>query len=293
MAISYKDLRAFIVISQTLHMGNASRLLHMSASSLSRRLSAIEAQVGARLIDRGRTGVQLTPAGNAFLTHAEQTLTHFKQLKASVGSQASDLRGELTLYCSVTASYSLLAELTSLFREHYPNVHLRIHTGDAAEAVAQVEQGHADVAVAAKPDELSQSLSFKIMAISPLVLIAPKTSGVMANEAMHLEHWKTTPVILSERGLARTRMDKWFAEQCVQPNVYAQVSGNEAIVAMVALGLGVGVVPELVLRNSPVASQVRIVSMQPELEPFAVGLCVQTQRLNEATIQALWKTVNR
>lgn len=253
----------------------------------------MEAHVGACLIDRGRAGVSLTSAGHAFLAHAEQTLAQFQQLKASVSPQASELSGELTLYCSVTASYSLLAELTSLFREHYPNVHLRIHTGDAAEAVAQVEQGHADVAVAARPDELAQSLSFKIMAMSPLVLIAPKTSGVMAGEVMTPEQWQRTPVILSESGLARTRMDQWFDQQSIKPKVYAQVGGNEAIVAMVALGVGIGVVPELVLRNSPVASQVRIVSMQPELEPFAVGLCVQTQRLNEATIQALWKTANR
>ena len=57
-----------------------------------------------------------------------------------------------------------------------------------------------------------------------------------------------------------------------------------------ALGVGVGVVPELVLRNSPMAGRVRVLNVQPELEPFAIGLCAQSQRLQEPLLQALWKT---
>jgi LysR family positive regulator for ilvC len=59
---------------------------------------------------------------------------------------------------------------------------------------------------------------------------------------------------------------------------------------MVALGVGVGVVPELVLRNSPMASRVRVLPVEPELEPFAVGLCAATEQLQSPLLQALWKT---
>ena len=62
---------------------------------------------------------------------------------------------------------------------------------------------------------------------------------------------------------------------------------------MVALGVGVGVVPELVLQNSPVANRVRVLNVQPELEPFAVGLCAKSQRLQEPLLQALWQTATR
>ena len=88
-------------------------------------------------------------------------------------------------------------------------------------------------------------------------------------------------------------VNHWFDARGVKPHIYAQVSGNEAIVSMVALGVGVGVVPELVLHNSPMASRVRILNVQPELEPFAVGLCAQSQRLQEPLLQALWQTATR
>jgi LysR family positive regulator for ilvC len=52
--------------------------------------------------------------------------------------------------------------------------------------------------------------------------------------------WKDTPMILSEEGLARERVDRWFRQLGAKPHIYAQVSGNEAIVSMVSLGFGVG-----------------------------------------------------
>ena len=97
-------------------------------------------------------------------------------------------------------------------------------------------------------------------------------------------------MVLSESGLARSRVDQWFADQGLKPSIYAQVSGHEAIVSMVALGVGVGVVPELVMKNSPLMGRVRVLAVQPELEPFAIGLCAQTQRMNDPVVQALWQT---
>lgn len=96
-------------------------------------------------------------------------------------------------------------------------------------------------------------------------------------------------MILSESGLARTRVDLWFKQMGLKPNVYAQVSGHEAIVAMVALGFGVGVVPDLVLSNSPMTEKVRILVVRPELEPFSVGLCVVNQHLSNPMVQAFWQ----
>ncbi|RJX28067.1 MAG: HTH-type transcriptional activator IlvY, partial [Desulfurivibrio sp.] len=59
-----------------------------------------------------------------------------------------------------------------------------------------------------------------------------------------------------ERGLGRRRLDKWFQERGITPNIYAQVAGNEAIITMVGLGCGIGVVPQLVLDKSPMLDQV-------------------------------------
>lgn len=288
--VDYKDLQVFQSVATTLHLGRVSQQLHMSASTLSRRLSKIEQEVGACLIDRGVSPWQLTPAGELFRQYVEQTLSSWQQLRRNVSQHISDLAGSLTLYCSVTASYSVLADVLSRFREQYPRVDLRVHTGDAAESIARVEAGDADVVIAARPESLAAHLTFKTIAHSPLLFVAPKSINSVA--ALHHTpiDWSQVPMVLSEQGLARTRVNQWFQGQGIEPHVYAQVSGNEAIVSMVALGVGVGVVPELVLRNSPMGNRVRIMPIQPELEPFAIGLCARAERLSDPLVHALWKT---
>ncbi len=288
--MDYKDLQAFLAISTHLHLGQASQQLHMSASTLSRRLARMEEEVGARLVERDSSPLQLTHAGELFRQHAEHTLESFQQLRSAVSTQVSELSGSLTLFCTVTASYSFLADLLARFRERYPNVELRIHTGDAADAISRVQNQAADVAIAARPEVLPEALSFKTMAPSPLLFIAPRGLNTVPQLARAEIDWSQVPMVLSESGLGRTRVDRWFAARGMTPHIYAQVAGHEAIVSMVALGVGVGVVPELVLRNSPMASRVRVLPVEPELEPFAVGLCAATEQLQSPLLQALWKT---
>ena len=95
-------------------------------------------------------------------------------------------------------------------------------------------------------------------------------------------------MILSEEGLARDRVDRWFRQLGVKPHIYAQVGGNEAIVSMVSLGFGVGVVPKIVLDNSPLAGRTRPLDVQPALAPYEVGLFTQERRQEEPLINAFW-----
>ncbi len=288
--MDYKDLHAFLTLASTLHLGRAAELLHMSPSTLSRRLSRMEQDVGAALMLRDSSPLELTIAGERFRQHAEHTLFDWQTLRNEVNTGVSDLSGQLTLFCSVTASFSVLPDLLSRFREQYPNVDLNILTGDAAESIPRLMSGEADVVVAARPEALEQGLTFRALTSSPLIFIAPRNMAVIPALTRGEPDWSEVPMVLSSGGLARSRVDQWFADRQIEPHIYAQVAGNEAIVSMVALGVGVGVVPELVVRNSPVVSRVRVMSVQPELESFLIGLCSHSHRLNEPLIQALWKT---
>jgi len=190
----------------------------------------------------------------------------------------------------VTASYSFLSDLLRAFRERYPKVDIRLRTGDAAQAVDMALNGEVDIAIAARPDQLSSRLAFKPITQVPLAFIAPNQPGAVADALAQTEvQWQNVPMILSEQGLARIRVERWFKQLGKKPNIYGQVSGHEAIVAMVALGFGVGVVPELVLTNSPIAEKVRVLSVTPELEPFSVGLCVVNQHMNHPLVAAFWQ----
>lgn len=288
--MDFKDLNQFVVLADTLHYGKAAEKCHTSASTISRVVQRLEDEVGDRLFERDKKEVRLTQAGESFKEFALRSIEQYQQLKRQLHTQASELQGELSLYCSVTASYSFLSELLAEFRQRHPNVDIRLRTGDAAQAVDMALKGEVDIAIAARPDQLSPRLAFKPITQVPLRFIAPAQSGPVSDMLNQPEvDWKHLPMVLSETGLARVRVDRWFKQQGLKPAIYGQVSGHEAIVAMVALGFGVGVVPDLVLSNSPMVEKVRLLNINPELEPFSVGLCVLNQHLNHSLVQAFWQ----
>lgn len=200
------------------------------------------------------------------------------------------LKGEISIYCSVTASLSILPELLSTFRASYPQVHIRLQTGDAGVAIKKVVEGEADIAVAALPAQLPKVLAFKILTQVSLVFIAPKIPWEFTKMLKGKTPWDKIPMILSEHGLARKKIDAWFKQKIIQPNIYALVSGNEAILSMVSLGCGVGIVPGLAIENSSLKDRITILDIKPQLAPYDVGICIQKRKLNSRLVRAFWES---
>jgi LysR family positive regulator for ilvC len=157
--------------------------------------------------------------------------------------------------------------------------------------VDKILADEADLAIAARPDALSSKLEFASLQQVPLVFIAPRNAPQQGQWFPQGEpDWERLPLILSEQGLARKRCDQWFRNKGIAPNIYAEVAGNEGIVAMVALGFGVGVVPAAVIDHSPMGDKVRVVEPKPALKAFDVGIAVLKKRLEEPLIRAFWDT---
>lgn len=286
-----RELELYVVLAETLHFGQTAERMHLSPSAISRTIKRMEEEVGQRLLERDKRSVRLTAAGSALLQYAQQHLVQWRGFVDSLQPRYQLLRGEISLYCSVTATYSLLARLLSTFRSRYPAIELKLHTGDQADAIERALNGDEDLAIAALPEKVSKKLRVQTLAQSPLVFIAPAFPCAVREQVTgEAPAWELIPLIVSERGLARLRVDAWYRSQNLKPNIYAQVSGHEAIVSMVGLGLGVGVVPELVLANSPRRENITVVDVQPALAPFVVGLCAAAQRLENPLVKAFWET---
>jgi len=287
-------LRHFINVAETLHFGRASEAGHISPSALSRSIRQLEADVGVRLFERDNRTVLLTHEGGLFLEYARDALTQWDVICHDLMEEAGELHGQVSMYCSVTASYSCLFALLSEFRRDHPRIEIKLHTGDPEHAISRVLAGDEDISIGARPGTLPNGLAFKSMQTSPLVFIAAREQ----NEHVRLSGcdpvagtWATTPMILSESGLSRQRVDAWFGKLGIQPVIYAQVAGNEAIVSMVSLGFGVGVVPRIVLDNSPLAGKVQVLDIRPELEAYDVGLFTLDKKLKSPLISAFWSQI--
>lgn len=284
------QLTLFIALAETLHFNRAANACHVSPSTLSRCIRQLEEQVNAPLFERDNRSVALTPQGIRFLAFARETIEHWSSLQSDLQSDSGKLQGSLSLYCSVTASYSFLYDILTDFRQRHPLIEIKLHTGDPALAIERVAAGTEDIAIAARQDHMPQSLGFKRIAVSPLILIQPRSSKWFNKTPQdNNDYWQSVPFILSERGVARERLDTWFRQKRIKPTIYAQVAGHEAIVSMVSLGFGIGLIPQIVLDNSPLTNEVKPLPLQPDLKPYEVGLCVLNRKLKSPLVRAFWE----
>lgn len=278
-------LDTFIKTAELLHFGRASRTCNLSPSALTRTIQRLEEEVGQPLFLRDNRSVVLTEAGGQLLAYARNAVLEWQQFQESI-TPATVIAGTLSLYASITAVYSLLPDLLEAYRTAYPDVQLELRTGAAEKAVEQVLNGEIDLAVAALPDQQPARLEFMTLAETPLVFIAPKSVG-FPKVGKKLD-WPKIPLVVPQSGTARHRLDAWLKSNGVVPKISAEVSGNEALIAMVRLGAGVGIVPQLALDRSPFRDEVQILANAPRLDPYVVGLCSSTRNLKRPPIAALW-----
>ena len=278
-----RQLTQFLILAEQLHFGRAAELVNVSPSALSRSIQRLETELGTALFERDNRNVSLTQAGRRFLEYARETVRGWDSIRNELLAGASELQGEVCLFCSVTASYSYLVDILEAVRGDHPAIEITLHTGDPEDAVSRVLSGRDDLAIALRPEKMPSGLAFRALDRLPLVFIQGRGTAVDGQR-----DWSDTPMILNERGVTRSRVTRWFEKKGASLNVYAQVAGNEAIVGMVSLGFGVGVVPGIVLENSPLAGEVRVLDVRPQLDPCEVGLVSLDKNLSKPLVRVFW-----
>lgn len=287
-----RDLTHFLALAEYLHFGQASSACHISLSALSRNISQLEEELGIRLFHRDNRSVTLTKAGLKFRQYAREATNEWNTIRHELSESAGQLHGEISLYGSVTAIYSILFDLLNQLRTRHAGIEIKLHTGGPEHAIARVIEGKEEISIAAHPGTLSRGLAFKPITVSPLLFIAPLENSVFGLPALppdSPQQWADIPMILAEGGISRNRIDAFFSAMGVSPRIYAQVAGNEAIVSMVSLGLGVGVVPEIVLEYSPMADKIRVLEVAPQLEAYNIGLFTLNKHLKNPLVEAFWE----
>ncbi len=287
--MNIKRLQLFIHLCESKSFAKTAAAMHLSPSALSRQIQKLEQETQQQLFLRDNRSVDLTIQGQKLLPVALRILSEWQQYQNHLKGTEEDLKGEIRLFCSVTASYSHLPELLSEFRIQHPFIEFKLSTGDPAQAIDKVLANEADIAISARPEQLPTKVIFEPISEVPLSVIAPVGISSFAEELLQdPPNWANIPFILPEAGTARERANVWLKQMKIKPNIYAQVSGHEAIVSMVALGCGVGIAPDVVINNSPVREKINRLKVLP-IRPFELGVCCTKSQLDNPLVQALWQ----
>jgi LysR family positive regulator for ilvC len=294
-SMDYHSLRLFLHLSRTLHFLRTSQECHVSPSALSRAIQRLERNAGWPLLERDRRTVRLTPEGARFAAHARDTLERWEELQRDLRGRAEAVAGTIAIFASVTAAQSFLPEVLSGFRQRYPEIHIQLETGYAADALVMLAEGRVDVTVAALPPRVPRALVARVLLHTPLIFVAPNAPCEVERLCRQRPlPWDEMPVVLPSAGLARESADRWFKRHRIRPRVYGQVPGSEAMLALVSLGCAVGIVPRIVLDKSPLRANVRVLPIGPaadDLGEFRVGVCTQRRKLASPLVRAFWDSI--
>jgi LysR family transcriptional regulator, positive regulator for ilvC len=301
--MDFHELEAFVALAKTLHFARAATAIHTSPSGLSRLLGRLEDELGVKLAERDTRRVQLTEAGRDFLDFAEDSLRRREELRLGLGSRDGSLRGFLRVYASVTACYSVLPPFAEALVAAYPELSLSVETGDPADAELAASSGRVDLSVAAIPDGGFAGLDAFAVRRSPLVFVGARSSPfgrldlarsadpigagggaeVAAGDEAERERklaatLASTPLILPGTGLARERFDRWSREHGFRPRIAAETGGNEPLLAFARLGLGLALVPRIVVESGPFADGLAIYDGGPALGDYDIGYVIKSPR---------------
>ncbi|MEV4341963.1 LysR family transcriptional regulator [Streptomyces sp. NPDC049590] len=213
----------------------------VSQPAVSRAVAALESELGARLVVRGRDGVRLTEPGRRAVAHAREAVRHFDLVRTEVAAAAGEVTGELRLASLPTATGALLAPRIAEFTDRHPQVRVRLLEGFDRDVRAWLERGAVEAGLLTRP---APGLEAVELASDEMVALLPAAHPLADASSVPVSALAREPFILSSGG-CRPLIRQAARDAGVELDVAFEAAQLSAIVAMVGSGLGVSIVPTL------------------------------------------------
>ncbi len=172
--IKFRHLQCFLATAQLGSVQKAADRMAITQPAASKTLQELESLVGARLLERGRRGAQLTPQGEAFMRHAEASVNALREAVASVSPARQAATSRIHIGVLPTVAPWLLPRLLRVLdaSASAPHVNLQLHTGPNPELLKQLRSGSLDLVIGrfAEPAHML-GLSFEHLYADPLVMV--------------------------------------------------------------------------------------------------------------------------
>lgn len=243
-----EDLRVFVETVRRGSLTLAAEALGLSQPTVSRRISRMETEMGAPLIERRRPAISPTRLGLELLSFAEGTLQRWETMRGAQRSATPPLRGALHIAASTTPGEFLLPALLANFAQVHSDVRAHLHIMNSDSVEECVRAHHCDVGFLGRPPR-SPLLRGIPVAEDEVVLAVPAGHRFAQRSEIGLEEMSGEALVLREAGSGtRQAVEAALAAHHVSlpPHRIASEMGNgRALVAAVAAGQGIGFVTAL------------------------------------------------
>ncbi|MGH3088215.1 MAG: LysR family transcriptional regulator [Rubrobacteraceae bacterium] len=242
MAITVAQLRTFLAVRSEGSIKGAAEQLVVTRPSVSGAISALEREVGAKLVERYGRGVRLTAAGAALVPFASRALGLLEEGRRAALDAADPERLELSIAAVNTAGEYIVPPVIRAFRLRHPRADIRLEVSNRAGVFRRVELRRADVGIGGSPPE-SGELEGTPFLDNELVVVAAPDHDLAARRGLSFAELEGATWLLRENGSGtRIFVRNLLAEKGIQPPTMT-IGSNGAIKQSVRAGLGVSLLP--------------------------------------------------
>jgi DNA-binding transcriptional LysR family regulator len=241
------QLRYFVAVAELRHFTKAARDLRIAQPSVSRAVRVLEEELGTQLFHRMKGNVALTSAGEVLLPWARRVLADVDGAALEVRELADLRRGRLAVGATPSLATTLLPPALARFHAAFPGVELVLHEAGSRDLVGELEQGALDIALVILP------LRHEVLETTPLlreelvVAVAPD-HPLASRKTIAIADLRGVPLVMFRDGYdLRATTLAAFRRAGFEPTLALEGGEMDGVLRLAAAGLGVAVVPSLVI----------------------------------------------
>jgi len=266
--LEFRQLSHFVAVAEEQSFTRAARRMHIVQSGISASIAALERELGTPLFRRSRHHVELTEAGRALLTGARRALAAVADAQAAVRHTSGSLTGTLSI--GVIQAMPPRFRVSSLLRDFhlaYPGVYVEVKRL-ATPLFEELRSGELDIAIG--PGYPHEGINAISLGRYPLVLAVRESDPLAKRAHVTLAQAAEHPQIaMPANWLLRPLIQRAYQEAGITPHAVAESNDFVLLLGMVAAGLGVAILPDVVARFGP---SVRFVPFKPPIADWPAAM---------------------
>lgn len=255
-------LRLFVAVCEERSIGRAAEREAIVASAVSKRIAAVEAEIGAPLLVRGRRGIEPTGAGLSLLRLSREVLATMSRMQAELSEFASGVQGSVRIVASPSVLAERLPEDIGGFLARYQAVRVSLDEQVSHELLRTVREGAADLGVLWDAAD-THGLQARAYRSDHLCIAVPLAHRLAARKRVRLEEVIDEPSVgVASGGLMDLLLRREAAKLGREPVHRITVSSMDAACRIVAAGLGIAVLPREAAALHAQLSQLRLLPLE-------------------------------
>lgn len=249
MNITVKQLRAFVAVAQTHSFTEACAQVNLSQPALSVAIRNLEEALGGQLLARTTRTLALTPEGEAFYPTAQRLLGELDEAFEEMHNRFALFRGKVAIASMPSFASNQLPLAVKTFRQRYPKINMMIHDVIAEDVVDMVRSGRVELGVSFDPGD-TEDLQFHPLFDDRFIAVLPPDHGLINEAVISWPQLLASDFIILQRpSSVRLLVERELEKQSLQLSPQLETHQLATIGRMVAMGLGVSVVPSLCLEQ--------------------------------------------